>query len=175
MQNGFKLRALPAVLFVLVVCCSAALGLGDTFTLSVNPSDPCAYSTVQAAVDAVPDDSLDGYAIEIAPGNYNELVDINNTKQFITLRGMGADPCDTYLYWATRADRRGVLRIYGYNIRCENLTVENTTPHGTGQAEAFETFGDKAAFENCRFISYQDTYRCQGSRREDLSSRTTAC
>jgi pectinesterase len=149
--------------FAVVVCGSVALGLGETYVLSVNPADPCAYATIQAALDAVPDDSLDAYVIEIAPGNYNELVDVNEAKQFITLRGMGADPCDTYLYWATTSHRRGVLRIYGYNIRCENLTVENTTPHGTGQAEAFETFGDKALFENCRFISYQDTYRCQGS------------
>lgn len=163
MQNTSGLRVGLGLFLAGAVFSSVAFGLGETFILSVNPTDPCAYSTVQAAVDAVPDDSLDGYVIEIAPGNYNELVDVNQAKQFITLRGMGADPCDTYLYWATSSNRRGVLRIYGYNILCENLTVENTTVHGTGQAEALETFGDKAAFENCRFISYQDTYRCQGS------------
>jgi pectinesterase len=156
-------RLLVQMISLLGFWWSVAFGLGDIFTLKVNPADPCAYSTVQAATDAVGDDGLDGYVIEIGPGDYHELVDIGESKQFITLRGTGADPCTTRLYWATGSERRGVLRIYGYNIRCENLTVENTTPINTIQAEALETFGDKAAFENCRFISYQDTYRCQGS------------
>lgn len=148
---------------ITVSACSAAFGIVQTtITVSGDPCVPADYNTVQAAVNAVPDNSLDAYIIEIAPGDYHELVNISSSKQFITLKGMGTDPCQTRIFYTTYDNPMGVLQVEGYNIRCENLTVENTRGSGE-QANAARTLGDKMTFENCRFLGYQDTFYIRGS------------
>ncbi|MDE6114321.1 MAG: hypothetical protein K2G49_04570 [Muribaculum sp.] len=140
--------------------------------LSVNPDGSADHTTIQAAIDAIPD----GYRgiIYIAPGVYEENV-YAGTKEshnkFISL--IGSDPATTILTSSVSrgAGASGVtfndcaaLNVYVPRFYAENLTIRNTSGN-VGQAEALYTAGDAHMFKNCVLSGYQDTYKANvGSR-----------
>src|SRR5439155_26522054 len=42
-------------------------------------------------------------------------------------------------------------KLGGNNVACYNLTFQNNSGYGTGQAVALQTIGDQISFLNCRF------------------------
>src|SRR5689334_13240389 len=52
------------------------------------------YTTVQAAVNAVPDNSSTAYTIKIAAGTYTEHLTIPAAKLHLTLMGATGNPAD---------------------------------------------------------------------------------
>jgi pectin methylesterase-like acyl-CoA thioesterase len=138
----------------------------------VNPDGTGDYTTIQAAINAVPDGSRG--IIYIAPGVYEENL-YAGTKEshnkFISL--IGADAATTIL---TSAVDRGsnhsgntyldcaALNVFTDRFYAENLTVRNTSGN-VGQAEALYTNADAHIFKNCILSGYQDTYKANvGSR-----------
>ncbi len=122
------------------------------------------YRTVQAAVDAAPED---GSVISIRPGVYYEHLRI--VKPFIELRGLGQSPKDVVLTFdlsngtagGTGASASTV--VTGDDFSAGNLTFENSfsrtrplVPAGS-QAVALRVTGDRAVFRRVRFLGYQDT------------------
>lgn len=137
----------------------------DVVLYRVNPDGSADYTTIQAAIDAVPAGCRG--IIHIAPGIYEENVYAgrrDNAPAFISL--IGDDPATTIL---TSAVSRGGQSTATYNdctalnVFCErfyaaNLTIRNTSGN-VGQAEALYTRGDAHVFENCIITGYQDTYK----------------
>jgi hypothetical protein len=59
------------------------------------------------------------------------------------------------------AEERSAFLIFGNDWYIENVTVENVSAIGTGQAEALHSKGDKLIFNNVRLRSYQDTHKAE--------------
>lgn len=151
MCAGTASAHLPAPTDVLVV---AADGTGD-------------FRTVQQAVDRVPDNNQRRIVIRIKPGRYEEQIRVGNGKRFLTFRG--DDKQNTILTYRLSAQQAGNTRlafstfVNADDFRAENITFENS--FGTGsQAVALLVDADRAVFQNCRFIGWQDTLFINGGR-----------
>ncbi|MCA9236984.1 MAG: hypothetical protein KDA44_16025 [Planctomycetales bacterium] len=128
------------------------------------------YSTVQAAVDAVPAANSERYVVDIMPGTYTERVNVPSNKPFVTLRGHGAAAADTVLAFNETANTppnestvHASTVVRGNDFIAENLTFANT--HGPGvQALAIYAKADRLIFNNVRFTGWQDTLRSEYGR-----------
>lgn len=124
------------------------------------------YKTVQEALNAVPYNNKKPISILIGEGVYKEKLFLDSTKNFVTLTG--ADKFTTIL---TYDDHTGKLspngdtintrtswsfKILADNFTASNITFQNDAGFSAGQAVAVESDGDKAMFNNCRFIGNQD-------------------
>ena len=124
------------------------------------------YTSIQEAVDAVPD--LTRGIIYIRPGIYEENVSVgrpDSHRRFISL--IGEDPSTTVITSSTHRGGSGTsntftdcaaLSVFCSRFYAENLTVRNTAGP-VGQAEALYTSGDAHLFRNCVISGYQDTYK----------------
>jgi pectinesterase len=147
----------------------AAVSVRADVIFTVGPSGQ--YATVQAAVDAVPANNTVRHVIEIAPGTYQQRVLIPDNKPFITLRGQGSSPADTKLtFYETASTPPNESTVHastvvrGKDFVAENLTFENSAGQNAGQALAIYVRGDRAIFNNCRFLGWQDTLRSESGR-----------
>ncbi|HEX5964619.1 MAG TPA: pectate lyase, partial [Pyrinomonadaceae bacterium] len=125
------------------------------------------FKTIQQAVDHVPEDNSTRIVIQIKPGVYPEQVRVGSGRRFITFRG--ADAKKTIITFRLSAQQAGNTRlaftafINANDFRAENVTFENS--YGTGsQAVALFVDAERATFENCRFLGWQDTLFVNGSR-----------
>ena len=125
------------------------------------------FRTVQEAVDHVPDNNNQPVVIHIKPGVYQEQIRVRAGKRYIAFRG--EDARNTVLTYRLSAQQAGNTRlafstlINADDFRAENLTFENS--FGTGsQAVALFVDSDRASFQNCRFLGWQDTLFVNGSR-----------
>jgi pectinesterase len=124
------------------------------------------FRTVQQAVDAIPAYPRHAFEIHILSGTYKEQITVPRIKPRISFRG--DDPATTVLTYDLGATMLGPdhkpigtfatpsVRILGDDFSARNITFQNTFgPHG--QALATEIAGDRVAFDNCRFLGWQDT------------------
>ena len=126
------------------------------------------YRTVQAAIDAAPQDTSASkrWLIYVKAGRYREIVYVQREKRFVTLAGAGADSTTiTYDLHAGMAGLDGrpigtfrtpTLTIDADDFSVESLTVENAAGP-VGQALALRVDGDRVVFRKCRFLGWQDT------------------
>jgi pectinesterase len=127
-----------------------------------------AYTTVQAAINAAPQNtSADRpWLIFVKAGRYREIVYVQREKRFVTL--VGEDPLTTVITYDLHATMTGAdgkpigtfrtptVTIDADDFSVENLTVENTAGP-VGQALALRVDGDRVVFRNSRFLGWQDT------------------
>lgn len=125
------------------------------------------FKSIQQAVDHIPDGNTRPTVIQIKPGVYHEQVRVSAGKRFITFRG--DDAKKTVITYRLSAQQAGNTRlaftifIDADDFRAENVTFENS--YGTGsQAVALFVDAERATFENCRFLGWQDTLFVNGSR-----------
>jgi hypothetical protein len=129
------------------------------------------FATVQGAVDSIPLNNNNYTLININNGNYVELVDIAS-KSNITLRGQSR--AGTIISYGNNANiatgggsthSRMSFKVYGNDIKLENLTFWNSTPQGGSQAEALMIESGMARFimNNCTVLSLQDTILANGA------------
>src|SRR3954451_4312067 len=139
----------------------------------VNPSDADAYSTVQAAVDAVSGQSEFNRAnIFIAPGTYHELVTVN--QPYVSFIGTGSSPDETTIsfsraYVAGGFDYGEILQIQdtAVGFMARNLTFENSLPDkNISPGLAVRSSADRVIFDNVRVLGYQDTLLLDGASRQ---------
>jgi pectinesterase len=123
------------------------------------------YATMQAAINAVPDNGTDRTFVYVKKGVYNEKVTIPATK--INLSLIGQDSSNTIISYndyaggAGGTDNSFTIDIQAAGFYAENITIKNTwatTGGSTNQAVALMTEGDKQVFKNCRALSFQDTH-----------------
>jgi pectin methylesterase-like acyl-CoA thioesterase len=131
------------------------------------------FTTVQAAVDAVPDGTP--ATIRIRPGVYREVVRVPAGKTHLTMLGTTGDPADVVIDFDNAS---GTLKPDGtpfgttgsatVTIAASDVTVRHITfsnsfdraahPEITAtQAVALKATGDRMLFEHDRFLGHQDT------------------
>ena len=123
------------------------------------------FTTVQAAINAVPDYRKAGPTrIYIKKGIYKEKIVIAESKQNVQLIGEDGVVL-TYDDYAQKPNifgegkgtsGSGSIYIFGPDFMAENITFENTSGP-VGQAVACHVAGDRAVFRRCRFLGFQDT------------------
>ncbi|ESW27651.1 hypothetical protein PHAVU_003G220500 [Phaseolus vulgaris] len=130
------------------------------------------FRSVQAAVNAVPDNNRMNVLIQISPGYYIEKVVVPVTKPYITFEGAGRDV--TVIEWHDRASdpgpngqqlrtyRTASVTVFANYFSARNISFRNTSPAPMPgmegwQAAAFRISGDKAYFSGCGFYGAQDT------------------
>uniref|UniRef100_A0A5B7C4S3 Pectinesterase n=1 Tax=Davidia involucrata TaxID=16924 RepID=A0A5B7C4S3_DAVIN len=130
------------------------------------------FSSVQAAVDSVPENNRKNVVVQISAGYYIEKVAVPASKPYITFQGAGRDV--TVIEWHDRAGDRGPdgqqlrtyhtasVTVYASYFSARNISFKNTAPAPMPgmqgwQAVAFRISGDKAYFSGCGFYGAQDT------------------
>jgi pectinesterase len=124
------------------------------------------YRTVQEAFDAVPYNNKQPITIIVGEGVYKEKLHLDSTKNFVTL--IGGNKFNTILTYddhtgklSPKGDTINTRTSWSFLIKADNFTASNITfqndaGFSAGQAVAVESDGDKAIFNNCRFIGNQD-------------------
>ncbi|UOQ84815.1 pectinesterase family protein [Gracilibacillus salinarum] len=127
------------------------------------------YETVQAAIDAVPDNNETRTVINVKSGEYREKIVISREKSKISLIGKGEQPEDTVLIYDDNAKTIGPdgneigtsdsysMLAQGDDFVAENVTIENDSGNDTSQALALSARGDRQVYRNVRLIGWQDT------------------
>ncbi|XP_010935867.3 putative pectinesterase 14 isoform X1 [Elaeis guineensis] len=134
--------------------------------LTVDLKSCANFSSVQKAVDAVPDYSPSRTLIIIDSGVYREKVVVWANKTNITMQGQGY--LNTAIAWNATANSSGgtvysaSTSILAFNFKAYNISFQNTAPPASpgdvgGQAVALRISGDQAAFYGCGFYGAQDT------------------
>ncbi|MGJ4940827.1 pectinesterase family protein [Bradyrhizobium sp. HKCCYLS1011] len=144
--------------------------------------------TVQGAIDLVPANNARPVTIAVKPGTYNEIDYVSADKPFITVRGEDRDATviqypnndhfnvapvsnssnqcpqrripgtpDLYNCW------RALFGVEASDFTLENITLDNTTPYGGTQAEAFRGNNARILLNRVTLSSFQDTLRLQTS------------
>lgn len=126
------------------------------------------YTTIQAAIDAVPQNTRADrrWRIAVRNGRYREVVYVQREKRFVHL--IGEDSGQSVLSFDLRASANGpngtpmgtfrtpTLQIDADDFTLENLTVENSAG-AVGQALAVRVDGDRVIFRKVRLLGWQDT------------------
>lgn len=120
------------------------------------------YRTVQAAVDAVPNQSQQPVTILIKKGIYREKLVVPTLKTHLRLVGEGKD--DTILTFDDHTgDAAGhdtysshSVLVQANDFSAENITFENNAGYTAGQAVALHVEGDRCTFRHCRMVGNQD-------------------
>ena len=125
------------------------------------------YTTVQAAIDAAPEQRGTPWLIFVKNGQYNEHVDIPAKKPYLHIIGQDRDKTvilDDKLCGGDNALHVSVgatVVVNANNVFFENITLENSYGHeqqAGPQALALNTIGDRIAMNNVALLSYQDTW-----------------
>jgi pectin methylesterase-like acyl-CoA thioesterase len=124
-----------------------------------------AYTTVQAAINAAPINSLTPWSIFIKNGKYREKITVASNKTFIQI--IGESVANVVLYYDDPALVLGTqnsasFTINGNDFTAVNITFANTYGDGS-QAVAVCINADRAAFNHCRFLGNQDTLYVKGT------------
>ena len=133
------------------------------------------YTTVQAAIDAVPANNTTRRVITIKAGTYREIVTIPADKPYVTLQGLGSSASQTVIVnnhssaggWGTSGS--ATVFVNGHDFAATNLTMSNDYGEGS-QAVAANVNADKSVFSNVRFLGNQDTLLVNSYRSYYVSS-----
>lgn len=130
------------------------------------------FKLVQAAIDAARERTI----IQLKPATYDERIVIDRAKPPITLRGLDPDPAKTVITHAWFASYTppaatqpvGTSGSASVSVESADFTAERVTFANTagevGQAVAMKITGDRAYFDHCRFIGWQDTLSADDGR-----------
>ncbi|KAJ7247342.1 carbohydrate esterase family 8 protein [Mycena rebaudengoi] len=130
-----------------------------------NPAASGQFSTVQAAINSLPNDSS-SRTIFIFPGTYSEQVSITRAGP-TTILGSTTDTTSytansvtiTHSLSAAAAgndDASGTLRVHKNNFAMYNVNVRNSFGQGS-QALALSSYGTSLGYYGCGFFGFQDT------------------
>ena len=122
------------------------------------------FTSVQAAVDAVPASNPSRVTIAIKPGTYRGHVTVPANKPFVTFKGLGAKPEDVRIVNNESAAVNGVsgatTLVQGKDFAATNVTFANDydeAAHGSAQALALNLSADRAVLTDVRVLADQDT------------------
>lgn len=131
------------------------------------------YTTVQAALDAIPEGNDKPFTVYIKNGVYKEVIVVDARKNFVTL--IGEDKYKTLLTFDNHAGTRlpngdtlntwtcASFFVYGNDFHAENITFENTAGFTAGQAVGLRIEGNRVSLKNCRITGNQDILFLSGS------------
>ncbi|NEY36346.1 pectate lyase [Streptomyces sp. PRKS01-65] len=154
---------------------TAATAATAATTLTVAKDGSGQYSTVQAAVNAVPANNPGRVVIAVRPGTYRETVKVPSNKPHVTIQGTGASRKDTVIVYnnASGTPKPGggtygtggsaTVAVEADDFQARNLTIANdfdekANQHISGhQAVALRTASDKVFLDSVIVEGDQDT------------------
>lgn len=131
------------------------------------------FTSLQAALDAIPSGNKNSVNVYIKKGVYHEVVVVDARKSNVHL--IGEDTANTIITFNNHA---GTLLpngdtlntwtcasffVYGNDFHAENITFQNNAGFNAGQAVALRVEGNRASFSNCRMLGFQDVLFLSGS------------
>ncbi|MGI0107523.1 pectinesterase family protein [Salinimicrobium sp. WS361] len=137
-----------------------------TYDFIVSADDSGDFKTVQQAINAVPDFRKARTRIFIRSGIYKEKLVLPASKTNVTF--IGEDKVSTILTYDDFAQKLNVFGeevgttgstsffVFGDGFHATNITFKNSAGP-IGQAVAVRVDADKAIFDNCKFLGFQDT------------------
>ncbi|HEU6447043.1 MAG TPA: pectinesterase family protein [Verrucomicrobiae bacterium] len=144
----------------------------DAFNEIVANDISATKTNLQAAIDAAPDNSTSPFRILIKSGTYAGQFIVPKEKRNIELSGENVT--NTFLTFSLNQNEptpgmnhvnynnAGTV-ILGDDFRAENITFQNTSGDH-GQALALRVLGDRAVFNHCQMLGWQDTLRLDDGR-----------
>lgn len=128
------------------------------------------FTSLQAAIDAIPENNHQPITLLLRDGLYREKVIVNRNhvhligesqaNTIITFNGSAKDK-------APDGSEKGTFLSYtflvtGDDVRVENLTIRNDAGDGqnVGQAVAVYAAGDRGVWKKVRLLAHQDTLFC---------------
>jgi pectinesterase len=154
--------------------CPVPAAAASAVTLTVAHSG-AQYSSIQAAVNAVPDNSATAYTISIAAGTYAEYLTVPATKLHLTMAGATGNPADVRVDGSRYnglakpgggtygTEGSATVHVKANDFTAEHLTFRNlfsrlANPSVTGtQSVALAMEGDRQTYLDCDFYGHQDT------------------
>lgn len=129
------------------------------------------HTTVQAAIDAAPDNNPNPFYILVKPGVYEGQVVVPKTKRYLRLVGEEVEhTIMTYGMNVKESDEKTLKQwqgigfiVLGDDFSAEKITFRNTSGDH-GQALALRVLADRVTFNNCRMLGWQDTLRLDEGR-----------
>jgi len=157
--------------FILLFITSICYGQQNTYDFVVAKDGSGDFTTVQAAIDAVPDFRDEETIIFIKRGIYKEKLILPTSKTSVTFIGEDVEETIlTYDDYASKKNRFGEemgttgsssFFLFGDGFTAYNITFQNAAGP-VGQAVAVRVDSDRAVFVNCRFLGFQDTLYTHG-------------
>jgi pectate lyase len=155
-------------------------------TLTVAKDGSGQYSTVQAAVNAVPANNASRVVISVKPGTYRELVKVPSNKPHVTIQGSGGSRNDTVIVYnnasgTTKPDGSGTygtggsatVAVEADDFQARNLTISNDFDEAghqdiANQAVALRTAADKVFLDGVIVSGDQDTLLVDTAAKDKL-------
>ncbi|MGW0418095.1 pectinesterase family protein [Streptomyces sp. NPDC003015] len=155
-------------------------------TLTVAKDGSGQYSTVQAAVNAVPANNPSRVVISVKPGTYRELVKVPSNKPHVTIQGTGSSRNDTVIVYnnasgTPKPDGSGTygtggsatVAVEADDFQARNLSISNDFDEAShqdiaGQAVALRTAADKVFLDGVIVSGDQDTLLVDTAAKEKL-------
>ncbi|MGW1601158.1 pectinesterase family protein [Streptomyces eurythermus] len=159
----------------------SSLGAGTTAakaaatTLTVAKDGSGQYTSVQAAVNAVPANNASRVVIAVKPGTYRETVKVPSNKPHVTIQGTGASRKDTVIVYnnasgTPKPDGSGTygtggsatVAVEADDFQARNLSITNDFDEAAHQdiaqqAVALRTASDKVFLDGVIVSGDQDT------------------
>ncbi|MEU2059475.1 pectinesterase family protein [Streptomyces sp. NPDC013455] len=144
-------------------------------TLTVAKDGSGQYTTVQAAVNAVPADNPSRVVIAVRPGTYRETVKVPANKPHVTIQGTGSSRKDTLIVFGNAAGTQkpdgsgtygtggsATVAVEADDFQARNLSISNDFDEGAHQdiaqqAVALRTAADKVFLDGVIVSGDQDT------------------
>ncbi|WP_328346844.1 pectinesterase family protein [Micromonospora sp. NBC_00421] len=140
----------------------------------VAPDGSGDFTSVQAAVDAVPTGNTRRHTITIEPGTYREVVSVPADKPYVSFVGSTGDARDVVIVYdnASGTPKPGggtygtsgsaTVTVDGNDFTARHLTFANdfdeaAHDYSAEQAVAVLTRADRLVFDDVRFLGNQDT------------------
>ncbi|MFF0160256.1 pectinesterase family protein [Streptomyces sp. NPDC005263] len=154
-------------------------------TLTVAKDGSGQYTTVQAAVNAVPANNASRVVIAVKPGTYRELVKVPSNKPHVTIQGTGAGRKDTTIVYnnASGTPKPGggtygtggsaSVAVEADDFQARNLTISNDFDEAAhqdiaNQAVALRTAADKVFLDGVIVSGDQDTLLVDTASKDKL-------
>ena len=144
-------------------------------TLTVAKDGSGQYTTVQAAVNAVPANNASRVVIAVKPGTYRETVKVPSNKPHVTIQGTGGSRKDTVIVYNNAAGTpkpgggtygtggSATVAVEADDFQARNLTINNDFDEKANQglnghqAVALRTAADKVFLDGVIVGGDQDT------------------
>ena len=151
-------------------------------TIIVSKDGKGNFTNIQEAINFVNEDNSVRTKIIVKAGIYREKIIVSSNKSPIIL--VGENPQNTIIVYndfASKINENGknigttgsaTFYIFSNDFSAKNITFQNDAGK-VGQAVAVLTTGDRIAFENCRFLGFQDTLYLKGAQDMDDKSITS--
>ncbi|MFH9084650.1 pectinesterase family protein [Streptomyces sp. NPDC017673] len=155
-------------------------------TLTVAKDGSGQYTTVQAAVNAVPANNPSRVVIAVRPGTYRETVKVPANKPHITIQGTGSSRKDTVIVYGNAAGTRkpdgsgtygtggsATVAVEADDFQARNLSISNDFDEGAHQdiaqqAVALRTAADKVFLDGVIVSGDQDTLLLDTAAKDKL-------